>query len=127
MNITCEVVTLSVNALNWFWFSPVKNGWLSKCPEKKIYENSIIAKGTFSSNISIFCHECYIESWYGSWATHRYNKLSKLTTTDTCYWNRMTVRTEWLWLSSKNTKEMRFKYCTYCHTFCVHYLLFYVQ
>ena len=25
----------------------------------------------------------------------------------------MTVRTEWLWLSSKNTKEMWFKYCTY--------------
>ena len=33
--------------------------------------------------------------------------------TDTCHWNRMTVRTEWLWLSSNNTKEMRVKYCTY--------------
>ena len=32
--------------------------------------------------------------------------------TDTGHWNRMTVRTEWLWLCFKKTKEMRFTSCT---------------
>ena len=32
----------------------VKNGWLLKWPKNRIYENSIIARGTLSSNISKF-------------------------------------------------------------------------
>ena len=52
MNNTSEVVTLSVIALNWV--APVKNGWLLKWPKNKIYENSILARGTLSSNINNF-------------------------------------------------------------------------
>ena len=52
MNNTSEVVTLSVIA--WNWVAPVKNGWLLKWPKNKIYENSIIARGILSSNISNF-------------------------------------------------------------------------
>ena len=52
MNNISEVVTLSVIALNWA--APVKNGLLLKWPKNKIYENSIIARGTLSSNINNF-------------------------------------------------------------------------
>ena len=52
MNNTSEVVTLSVIALNWK--APVQNGWLLKWPKNKIYENSINARGTLSSNINNF-------------------------------------------------------------------------
>ena len=52
MNNTSEVVTLSVIGL--IWVAPVQNGWLLKWPKNKIYENSIIARGTLSSNIKDF-------------------------------------------------------------------------
>ena len=65
MNNTSEVVTLSVIAL--IWVSLVNNGWLLKWLKNKIYENSIIDRGTFNLKILvIFGHECYIESLYGS-------------------------------------------------------------
>ena len=52
MNNTSEVVTLSVIGL--ILVAPVKNGWLLKWPKIFFYENSIIARGTLSSNISNF-------------------------------------------------------------------------
>ena len=51
MNNTSEVVTLSVIASNWV--APVTNGGLLKWP-KKIYENSIFARGTLSSKNNNF-------------------------------------------------------------------------
>ena len=52
MNNTSEMESLSVIALNWV--APVKNGWILKWPKNKIYENSIIVRGTLSSSISNF-------------------------------------------------------------------------
>ena len=43
------------------------------CQKNKIYENSIIARGTLSSKLVIFGYACYIESIYGSWTKHTNN------------------------------------------------------
>ena len=54
MNITSEVVTLTVIALNCV--APVKIGWLFQLSPGVPYLQILV----------IFCHECYIESLYVS-------------------------------------------------------------
>ena len=46
--------------------------------KKTIYMKIQLSPGVpYLQILVIWGHECYIESLYGSWATHRYNQLSK--------------------------------------------------